>query len=85
MLKVHRNTNIFRLPISLPKANMFYHPYLEISLFICRARRTKLSQLTVIWTRDRDVRGMGLFSILRHQPLIIFFENSNREKKVLPL
>ena len=27
----------------------------------------KLSKLAVIWTHDRDARGMGLFSILRHK------------------
>ena len=34
----------------------------QISLFICRARCEKLSKLAVIWTNDRDVRGMGPFS-----------------------
>ena len=46
---------------------MFYHCHLKISLLICRARCAKLSKPAVIWTHDRDVRGMGLFTILRHK------------------
>ena len=57
--------------ISLPNANMFYHSYLKPSLFICRERRATLSKPAVIWTHDRDVRGIGLFSILRHKLLCI--------------
>ena len=56
--------------------HMFYHSYmyLKISLFICRARHTKLQHvciLAVIWTHDLDPRGMGLFSILCHKLLCI--------------
>ena len=35
----------------------------------CKLR--KLGELAVIWTHDRDVRGMGLFLILRHKLLCI--------------
>ena len=38
----------------------------------------KLSKVAVIWTHDRDVRAMGLFSILRHKLLLQnYFENGN--------
>ena len=53
--------------ITPPKADMFHNPYLKIPLFICPAWRAKLSKL--IWTHDRDVRGMGPFSSLRHKLL----------------
>ena len=61
--QVHLNS------ISPPKANMFYHSYLKNSLFIYRARHAKLSKLGIIWTHDRDVRAMVLFSIVRHKLL----------------
>ena len=35
----------------------------QISLFLCRESHVNLIQLAVICTHDRDVRGMGLFSI----------------------
>ena len=34
------------------------------------ARSLRRYDTTVIWTHDRDVRGMGLFSILRHKLLL---------------
>ena len=43
----------------------------RISLFPCHASHINLAELAVIWTHDRDVRGMGLFLILRHKLLCI--------------
>ena len=43
----------------------------NFQIFICQAICTKLSKVhvTVIWTHDRDVRGMGPFPSLRHKVL----------------
>ena len=41
----------------------------RLSLFLCRASYVNVEELAVIWTHDRDVRG--LFSILRHKLLCI--------------
>ena len=53
---------------SPPKANMFYHSYLESSLFVCPARCAKLSKVAELSLDPRPwVRAMKLFSILRHK------------------
>ena len=44
----------------------------RISIFLCRASHVNYAELAVIWTHDRDVRGMGLLPNLCHKLLCIF-------------
>ena len=72
MLKVHLNSNIFRSLCKSPHPKQTYVTTCHrIRLFLCRASHVNLAELAVIWTHDRDVRGMDLFSILRHKLLCI--------------
>ena len=43
----------------------------NVSLFVCHDSHVNLAELAVIWTHDCDVRGMGLFAIIRHKLLCI--------------
>ena len=39
----------------------------QIQVSASEGSHVNLAELAVIWTNDRDMRGMGLFSILRHK------------------
>ena len=51
----------------------------RIFLFLCRASHVNLAELAVIWTHDRCVKGMGLFSWISHDVTAAMLVSPNNE------